>query len=118
MPAYEAATGAAMPFEIAPLAELFAERLDELEERTVRFVSSLCESDLPVEVKESALFNVSTLRTQTCFRTPDGYLFGWEVLLSLQQFFSGLRALRMPKWRASMVGAMAFAAIAQQMESD
>jgi non-lysosomal glucosylceramidase len=55
-----------------------AERLDELEERTVRFASSLCESDLPVEVKESALFNVSTLRTQTCFRTPDGYLFGWE----------------------------------------
>jgi hypothetical protein len=45
-------------------------------------------------------------------------LFGWEVLLYLQQFFSGLRALRMPKWRASMVGAMAFAAIAQQMESD
>ncbi len=30
MPAYAAATGAAMPFEIAPLAELFAERLDDL----------------------------------------------------------------------------------------
>jgi Fe-S oxidoreductase len=30
MPAYTAATGQAMPFEIAPLAELFAERLDEL----------------------------------------------------------------------------------------
>jgi hypothetical protein len=24
------------------------------------------------------LFNLSTLRTQTCFRTPDGYLYGWE----------------------------------------
>jgi hypothetical protein len=45
-------------------------------------------------------------------------LFGWEVLLYPQQFFYGLRELRMPKWRASMVGAMAFAAIAQQMESD
>jgi heterodisulfide reductase subunit D len=30
MPAYTASTGAAMPFEIAPIAELFAERLDEL----------------------------------------------------------------------------------------
>ena len=30
MPAYAASTGAAMPFEIAPLAELFAERLDDL----------------------------------------------------------------------------------------
>jgi len=30
MPAYAASTGEAMPFEIAPLAELFAERLDDL----------------------------------------------------------------------------------------
>jgi heterodisulfide reductase subunit D len=30
MPAYAASTGRAMPFEIAPLAELFAERLDDL----------------------------------------------------------------------------------------
>jgi heterodisulfide reductase subunit D len=30
LPAYQAATGNAMPFEIAPLAELFAERLDDL----------------------------------------------------------------------------------------
>src|SRR3984957_8772112 len=30
MPAYTASTGRAMPFEIAPLAELFAERLDDL----------------------------------------------------------------------------------------
>jgi heterodisulfide reductase subunit D len=31
MPAYTASTGAAMPFEIAPLATLFAERLDDLQ---------------------------------------------------------------------------------------
>jgi len=55
-----------------------AQTLGDLEARTVRFVSSICESDLPLEVKETALFNLSTLRTQTCFRTPDGYLFGWE----------------------------------------
>jgi heterodisulfide reductase subunit D len=30
MPAYAASTGQAMPFEIAPIAELFAERLDDL----------------------------------------------------------------------------------------
>jgi non-lysosomal glucosylceramidase len=55
-----------------------ADNLEDLEKRTVRFVSSICQSDLPHEVKEAALFNLSTLRTQTCFRTPDGYLFGWE----------------------------------------
>jgi non-lysosomal glucosylceramidase len=55
-----------------------AEKLSDLEQETVTFVSSLCESDLPHEVKEAALFNLSSLRTQTCFRTSDGYLFGWE----------------------------------------
>jgi non-lysosomal glucosylceramidase len=55
-----------------------ANGLRDLEQKTVRFVSSICESDLPHEVKEAVLFNLSTLRTQTCFRTPDGYLFGWE----------------------------------------
>jgi non-lysosomal glucosylceramidase len=52
--------------------------LSALQKKTIQFVDSLCESDLPHVVKESALFNVSTLRTQTCFRTPDGYLYGWE----------------------------------------
>jgi uncharacterized protein (DUF608 family) len=55
-----------------------APRLADLEERTVQFVSSVCESDLPASVKEAGLFNLSTLRTQTCFRTPDGHFFGWE----------------------------------------
>jgi uncharacterized protein (DUF608 family) len=59
-------------------AEAIAPRLEEYERRTVDFVRRLCESDLPDEVKEAALFNVSTLRTQTCFRTPDGRLFGFE----------------------------------------
>ena len=52
--------------------------LARLERDTVRFVSAFCASDLPAVVKEAALFNLSTLRTQTCFRTPDGKLFGWE----------------------------------------
>ncbi len=52
--------------------------LPELETRTVEFVRAFCESDLPAAVKEAALCNVSTLRTQTCFRTEDGRFYGWE----------------------------------------
>ncbi|MCG6919743.1 MAG: non-lysosomal glucosylceramidase [Acidobacteria bacterium] len=53
-------------------------RLSELQDRTALFVSTLCGSSLPEPIKEAALFNVSTLRTQTCFRTPDGRFFGYE----------------------------------------
>ncbi|MEU4190592.1 GH116 family glycosyl-hydrolase [Kribbella sp. NPDC026611] len=56
----------------------FAPRLDELERRTVAFVNDFLSGDLPEVVKEAALFNLSTLRTQTFFRTPDGRFFGWE----------------------------------------
>ena len=52
--------------------------LPELEETTVRFVRSFCDSDLPSVVKEAALFNLAHLRTQTCFRTEDGRFFGFE----------------------------------------
>jgi uncharacterized protein (DUF608 family) len=55
-----------------------APELPGLEEKTLLFVKSFCESDLPAVVKEAALYNVSTLRTQTCFRTPDGRFWGWE----------------------------------------
>ena len=49
-----------------------------LEEQTMAFVNAFIHSDLPEVVKEAALFNISTLRTQTCFRTDDGYLYSWE----------------------------------------
>jgi uncharacterized protein (DUF608 family) len=52
--------------------------LPELERDTLTFVRAFCASDLPEVVKEAALFNLSTLRTQTCFRTPDGRFWGWE----------------------------------------
>ena len=55
-----------------------AGRLGDLEGRTVRFVRSFCEADLPGVVKEAALYNLSTLRSQTCFRTADGRFYGWE----------------------------------------
>ncbi|MBN2449231.1 MAG: hypothetical protein JXR77_02515 [Lentisphaeria bacterium] len=52
--------------------------LARLESDTLRFVRAFCGSDLPAVVKEAALCNASTLRTETCFRTPDGTLYGWE----------------------------------------
>ena len=53
-------------------------RLDKLEKKTALFVKSFIESDLPEVIKEAALFNVSTLRSQTVFRIADGHLMGWE----------------------------------------
>ncbi|MDE2747946.1 MAG: GH116 family glycosyl-hydrolase [Chloroflexota bacterium] len=55
-----------------------AKNLNWLEADTKAFVNGVCESDLPAVVKEAALFNLSTLRSQTVFRTPDGFMFGWE----------------------------------------
>ncbi len=52
--------------------------LEKLEADTLRFVEAFCDSDLPDMVKEAALFNLSTLRSQTCFRTRDGRFYGWE----------------------------------------
>ena len=60
------------------VAEKTAAQLGSLESRTVQFVSAFCSSTLPQAVKEAALNNLSTLRSQTCWRAPDGTLFGWE----------------------------------------
>lgn len=55
-----------------------AGRLVELEAGTVEFTRAVCESTLPASFREAALFTISTLRTQTCFRTADGRFFAWE----------------------------------------
>ena len=60
------------------VAEKFVPELARLERKTARFVRTFCNSDLPEVVKEAALFNISTLRTQTCFRTEDGRFYGFE----------------------------------------
>ncbi|MBV9848188.1 MAG: hypothetical protein JO250_00735 [Armatimonadetes bacterium] len=52
--------------------------LPQLEADTLAFVRAFCDSDLPPVVKEAALYNLSTLRSQTCFRTADGRFYGWE----------------------------------------
>jgi uncharacterized protein (DUF608 family) len=57
------------------------DRLPELTEKTLTFVNSLLSSTYPQEIKESALFNLSTLRSQTVFRIEDGKMFGWEGVM-------------------------------------
>lgn len=53
-------------------------RLPQLTNKTLAFVEALMASDYSEVVKEAALFNLSTLRSQTVFRTEDGKMFGWE----------------------------------------
>lgn len=55
-----------------------ARLLPALERETVAFVSAFCGTDLPAPIKEAALYNLSTLRSQTCFRTEDGRFYGFE----------------------------------------
>ncbi|MDT0551846.1 GH116 family glycosyl-hydrolase [Urechidicola vernalis] len=57
------------------------DRLPALTEKTLQFTNSLIASTYPEEIKESALFNLSTLRSQTVFRTEDGKMFGWEGVM-------------------------------------
>ena len=52
--------------------------LQDVENKTIEFVDAFCSSEIPFEVKEAALFNISTLRTQTCFRLSDGNFYAWE----------------------------------------
>jgi len=52
--------------------------LPGLEQKTLDFVKLIANSNYPAVVKEAALFNTSTLRSQTVFRTRDGNFFGWE----------------------------------------
>jgi non-lysosomal glucosylceramidase len=52
--------------------------LPALEAKTIDFVNLIVNSDYPGVIKEAALFNSSTLRSQTTFRSKEGYFFGWE----------------------------------------
>lgn len=53
-------------------------QLKSYELETLKFVQAVCDADMPEVIKEAALFNLSTLRSQTLFRTSDGHYFGWE----------------------------------------
>jgi non-lysosomal glucosylceramidase len=53
-------------------------QLPKLEAKTIDFLTLMAQSDYPAVIKEAALFNCSTLRSQTTFRNKEGYFFGWE----------------------------------------
>jgi len=61
--------------------EMEVDRLPAYIDKTVSFVNTMIQSDYPEVVKEAALFNLSTLRSQTVFRTEDGHMFGWEGVM-------------------------------------
>ena len=62
----------------AAAAQHLLKNLPELERQTIDFVKSIMAAKAPAVVKEAALFNLSTLRCETCHRTRDGNFFGWE----------------------------------------
>jgi uncharacterized protein (DUF608 family) len=55
-----------------------AERLEALESKTRTFVRAVRASTIPGAVKDAAMSNLSTLATQTCFRTADGEFHAFE----------------------------------------
>ncbi len=61
-----------------PVAAEFASRLPALERRCRAFVKTMTEATIPAEIKDAASANLSTLATQTVFRTLDGEFHGFE----------------------------------------
>lgn len=59
-------------------AEYAALHLPALEERMRAFLHVMRETTLPPVLKEAAMSNLSTLATNTCFRTADGKFRGFE----------------------------------------
>jgi non-lysosomal glucosylceramidase len=59
-------------------AEYLAQHLPELEGRTKGFVSTIRASTIPGALRDAAMANLSTLVTQTSFRTADGEFHGFE----------------------------------------
>lgn len=55
-----------------------AARLQELEKRTLDFVSGVVNSPVPSVIADAALSNLAVLKSPVCFRIADGTFFGWE----------------------------------------
>lgn len=62
-------------------AQQIVPQIPALEEQTLAFVQALLSTTYPDVVKEAALFNLATLRSQTVFRIPSGHLMGWEGVM-------------------------------------
>ena len=89
-----------------------APRLPELRALTERFVSSFWSSDLSPAVKEAALFNLSTLRSQTLFRAADSSPLGWEGCLDDAGSCLGSCT---HVWNYELATSFLFASMARQM---
>ncbi len=59
-------------------AEFAAANLPDLEARTRRFAAAMRDTTLPAAVRDAAMSTLSTLVTQTSFRTADGEFHGFE----------------------------------------
>jgi uncharacterized protein (DUF608 family) len=55
-----------------------ASRLSELERESRAFLDAIKATDLPAVLVESAISNLTVLRSNTCFRTADGRFHGFE----------------------------------------
>jgi len=60
------------------VAKYTAENIERLEKETRKFHNLLFSSSLPSYVLDAISSQISTIRTNTCFRTEDGYFFGFE----------------------------------------
>jgi non-lysosomal glucosylceramidase len=56
-------------------------KMPEYEKQSLDFVNGFLSASIPLVVKEAALFNLSTLRSQTVFRIPSGHMLGWEGVM-------------------------------------
>lgn len=63
------------------VAEKEVTQLPDYENQTLKFVNAFLNTTIPEVVKEAALFNLSTLRSQTVFRIADGHMLGWEGVM-------------------------------------
>ena len=60
------------------VAKDLAARLPELEEGSRRFSEALYASDLPEAMLDAVASNIAVLRSNTCWRAPDGTFMAWE----------------------------------------
>lgn len=60
------------------VAEYLSQGSARLRSGTLHWLDALWSSSLPAEVVDAATSQVSTLRTQVCFRLEDGTFYGWE----------------------------------------
>ena len=86
--------------------------LDNLENKTIEFVDAFLNTNFPAEIKEAALFNLSTLRSQTVFRIADGHMMGWEGCMDMNGSCAGSCT---HVWNYEQATAFLFGDLAQTM---